>query len=523
MSSDDDSLTQDQRELGLRKMTWQGITSQVRMTLTESVFLVGFAVVVLNAPNTLIGILAAIPFLAQLLQIPSVYIIHRAGKRKIVNVVTQLGNRMAILGMALIPFLSVSDVRLVLLVVFVAIQAIFNAIGSPSWNSWLRDLVPIDRLGRFFSVRMAATGVVAIIVALLGGQFIGLWTEAYSQDPSIGYSILFFVAFVFGMIAVYFTSTTPEPKLIVPDRAVKFSQIVEEPFKDDNFRQLIWFSVVWTFSTALASPFFTVYLLNRAGLDLPAITILVAVTQLVSIAFFRFWGRLSDRFSNKSILQVSSPLFIISTVMWTFTAVADFYSLKIPLLILIHVVSGFSSAGVNLATSNIGLKLAPRGEATSYLASRGSVMAVAGTAAPLIGGAAADVFTEYGFRLDLTFEFPGGIFSNFPAYDITGLDFVFIISAIIGFYSLYRLSRVKETGEVDEHIVIDAIMEETRRNVRTLSTVDGLRHTFHIPVSEDSDSMRKRRKKRNLIQKKTDPELKQTSEHLEDKDHSQGM
>jgi len=504
MSSDDDSLTQDQRELGLRKMTWQGITSQVRITLTESVFLVGFAVTVLNAPNTLIGVLAAIPFLAQLLQIPSVYIIHKAGKRKSVNVATQLGNRLAILGMALIPFFSVLDIRLILLVVFVAVQAIFNGIGSPSWNSWLRDLVPVNQLGRFFSVRMAATGLVAIVVSLLGGQFIGLWTDLYIQDSGIGYSILFFIAFLFGMIAVYFTATTPEPKLIVPDRGQKFSQLVAKPFKDANFKQLIWFSIVWTFSTALVSPFFTVYLLNRAGLQLPAITILVAITQLVSIVFFRFWGRLSDRFSNKSILQVSSPLFIISTLMWTFTAMADFYSMKIPLLVLIHIVSGFSSAGVNLATSNIGLKLAPRGEATSYLASRGSVVALAGGAAPLIGGAAADFFTQYGFRLDLTFTFPGGSFSNFPAYDITGLDFIFIISAIIGFYSLYRLSKIREIGEVDERIVLEAILEETRRNVRTLSTVDGLRQTFHFPVSDRPDSPKKRKRRKVPEEQKDD-------------------
>jgi len=306
------------------------------------------------------------------------------------------------------------------------------------------------------------------------------------------------------MIAVYFTATTPEPKLIVPDRGLKFSEVVTKPFKDENFKKLIWFSVVWTFSTALVAPFFTVYLLSRAGLQLPAITILVAVTQLVSIVFFRFWGRLSDRFSNKSIMQVSAPLFIISTLMWTFTAMADFYSMKIPLLFLIHLVSGFSSAGVNLATSNIGLKLAPRGEATSYLASRGSMVAVAGTAAPLIGGAGADFFTQYGFRLDLTFTFPGGSFSNFPAYDITGLDFIFIISALIGFYSLYRLSKVKETGEVDEHIVIEAILEETRRNVRTLSTVDGLRQTFHFPVSEHSDTVKKVRKKKVTAERKDD-------------------
>ena len=60
MNSEDGMLTDEQIEHGLQMMTWLGIATQVRLTLTESVFLVGFALA-LGAPNTLIGVLAAIP------------------------------------------------------------------------------------------------------------------------------------------------------------------------------------------------------------------------------------------------------------------------------------------------------------------------------------------------------------------------------------------------------------------------------------------------------------------------------
>lgn len=497
MSDDESVLTDEQIEHGLQMMTWQGITSQVRITLTESVFLVGFALA-LKAPNTLIGVLAAIPFITQLLQIPSVYLIHKAGKRKRFNIVTQLGNRIAIYAMAIIPFISGPEIGLLLLVTFVTIQAIFNGLGSPSWNSWLRDLVPQDRLGGFFSIRMALTGVVAIVVSLLGGQFIGRWDTLYGPQAIGGYSVLFFIAFVFGLVAVYFTIATPEPKMIVPKRETKFKDLVAKPFQDDNFRKLMWFSAAWTFSTALASPFFTVYLISDLELGLPIVTILVSLTSLVSIIFFRFWGRLSDRFSNKSIMQVSAPLYIIGTVMWTFTSVASLYSLLIPLLIVIHLITGFAAAGVNLASANIGLKLSPKGESTAYLAARGSVVAVAGTGAPLLGGALGDILKRYTLSLTII-EDPNGLY---PLYSIAGFSFVFLLSAIFGLYALHKLSLVKETGEVDEKIVIDAIVAETRRNVRTLSTVDGLRSTFHIPVSEKEGSDRRKRKKKTI--QKTD-------------------
>ena len=463
-------------------MVRQGVTVQVKLTFTEGIFLVGFALL-LGAPNTVIGVLAAIPSIAQLLQIPAVYLIGKVGSRRRLNFLTQLGNRLAILAMVLIPLIGGTESGLILLIGVVSIQAVFTALGAPSWNSWLRDLVPVEQMGRFFSMRMALSGIVAVVASVAGGLFIGFWLDSGTFLRLRAYSFLFFLAYLAGMTAMFYTISTPEPKTIIVQKSSRFSDLISHPFQDKNFRQLLWFSAAWTFSAGLAAPFFSVYLLSEEYLHLgmPLATALTALTQLVSIIFYRFWGRYTDRFSNKTILRVVQPLFLLGTFLWTFSRIAIGLSLLIPLLIAIHLLTGFSAAGVNLASATIGLKLAPRGESASYLAARGTIMAAAGAIAPIIGGILSDVFALRELVFSITFTDPGGAIV-IHTYHLAGLDFLFVISVVFGVFALHRLSLVKEVGEVDERVVLEAIAAETRRNVKIISTVDGLRSTFQVPI-----------------------------------------
>ena len=63
---------------GLRLVLYDALASEAMGTLTTGVFLAGFAVE-LAAPNFAIGILAAVPFFVQLLQIPAVFSTSSAG------------------------------------------------------------------------------------------------------------------------------------------------------------------------------------------------------------------------------------------------------------------------------------------------------------------------------------------------------------------------------------------------------------------------------------------------------------
>ncbi len=483
------SLTDEEINAGLNAVVLDGMMSQIKMTLTESVFLVSFAIL-LGASNSVVGVLAAIPPLAQLLQIPSVMLVERVRVRRMICVVASTASRLSLLLLVAIPFLADSQAALPILILAVIMHATFGAPSNVSWNSWMRDLVPEARLGQFFSRRLTMQAIVGMIATLVAGYLLGTWSQISPGLVLYGYSIVFGTGLLAGMVGVYVISTIPEPQMSQQVGHNELLKIIREPLRDLNFRNLMIFSGTWSFATTLVAPFFTVYMLVRLGISLQLVTVLTALTQLMNILFYRFWGRLSDRFCNKSVLRVTIPMFLGGLFLWTFTTMPETHLLTFPLLFLIHLLLGVASAGINLASANMGLKLAPRGAATHYLASWGLVNSLAAAFAPLVGGIIADLMAQITLSIDISWSQPGLEF-KIPAFNLSGLDFLFMMSFMIGLYSVYRLVSVHETGEIDEKILIDKILADARRSVRSLSTVDGLRTHLIVPLSHVRQILRK--------------------------------
>jgi len=474
-----DTLTEEEIRSGLRTVIKDGLTTQAMVSLTGGVFLVAFALK-LGASNLIIGLLAAIPPLAQLIQIPSIYLVEKYRARRAISVYASALSRIFWLLIALIPFLFSIKAGLTFLVIAILLNAIFAAVSTCSWNSWMRDLLPQERLGSFFSKRMSLATGLGIPLSLAAGIYLDYWKKLLPNYELYGYSVLFFLGFLAGMLGVYFISTIPELRMTSIEKRPKFFNLILQPFKDANFRQLLGFLGSWNFAANLAAPFFTVYMLKRLQLDMLFIIALAALSQVISLAFLRIWGRLSDRFSNKSVLGVSGPLFIGSILAWTFTTMPEKYILTIPLLVAIHIIMGISTAGVTLSTGNIGLKLAPKGQATTYLAVNSLINSLAAGIAPVLGGIFADFFANRELSWTLAWTSPGRELT-FLTLNFQQWDFFFFIAFIIGLYSVHRLALVKEVGEVKEKIVVKELISEVGRATRNLSTAGGLRHMVNFP------------------------------------------
>jgi MFS family permease len=141
---------------------------------------------------------------------------------------------------------------------------------------------------------------------------------------------------------------------------------------------------------------------------------------------------------------------------------------------------GISLAGVTLALGNIGLKLAPKGEATAYLAANSLTNSLAAGIAPILGGFLADFFANREFSLTVRWTDPGGEII-FQALNLQQWDFFFVFAFLIGLYSLHRLSMVKEIGEVEEKIIVQELISEVKRPIRNLTTVGGLNNMIQFP------------------------------------------
>jgi MFS family permease len=493
-----DSLTEEEIQYGLRSVIKDGLTTQMMVTLTGGIFLVAFALK-LGASNLMIGLLAAIPPLAQLVQIPAIYLIEKYRIRRAITVYATASSRIFWLVIALIPFLFSIEAGLVFLIVALFLYAAFGAVGGSSWNSWMHDLVPQDRLGAFFSRRMSFAAGLGIPLSLAAGFYIDYWKKLFPDYELYSYSILFFFGFLAGVLGVYFISTIPEPRMAPIEGKPNFFKLILQPFKDANFKNLIMFLGSWNFAVNLAAPFFTVYMIKRLQLDMSFIIALLVLSQLTSLAFLRIWGRFSDHFSNKSVLGVSGPLFMVCILAWTFTTLPEKYVLTIPLLVAIHIFMGISTAGVTLASGNIGLKLAPKGHATTYLAANSLVNSLMAGTAPVLGGRFADFFAGRKLAWTLTYTSPTGELV-IPTLHFQQWDFFFFLAFLIGIYSIHRLAMVKEVGEVEEKIVVYELISEVKRPLRTFSTAGGLRHMVQFPfaiIRTTFEKVRVRNNRRN--------------------------
>ena len=480
----------DERDLqrGMRMLIADGLCSQAMGALTGGAVLVAFAVM-LGASNTVIGLLAAIGPLTQMLQIPTVFLVDSSGLRKALVLGSSLFSRLAWLVVAAIPFYVAADYQVAVLLTCLFIYFGLGTISGCAFNSWMRDLVPDRIRGRFFGKRLAiahaagATLTLATGIAALASGSIGLNDEAM-------YATFFAAGGGFGLLGLYYLARIPEPRMEAqPSRGLM--SILYEPFAERNYRQLLIFLGCWNFAVNLAAPFFTVYMLKRLDISMAVVLGLSVVSQIVNVIGFHVWGILADRFSNKSVLIVSGPLFILSLLIWPFLELPEQHVLTMPLLIAIHVLTGISTAGVTLCSSNIAANAAPYGKATIYLASNALVNGIAATIAPILAGMAADWFEGQELALSLKWVEIGTASTLFDvrAFNLRGMDFLFVLGFVLGWYSLHRLLAVREEGEVAHGVVLAEFYGEVRKAVRHVSNVAGLRQLTYFPYARLKESL----------------------------------
>jgi len=485
-----ENLTDEEISHGLKLVTRDGLATQAMVTLTGGIFLVAFALQ-LGASNTVIGLLAAIPPLAELLQMPAIYLVDRAQNRRLVVVAASLAARLFWIPIILIPFFLSPEQGIIVLITSIVLYSAFSAVSHCGWNSWMRDLIPQDRLGAFFSRRLTLSTGIALVISLAAGFFIDSWKVVFPDLAAYGYSALFLLGLIAGLIGITLLARTPEPRMVTETEEDGLLAAILKPFQDINFKNLIIFLGSWNFAVNLAAPFFTVYMLQRIGLDISVVVALGVLSQVMNIVFYRSWGRVSDRYSNKSVLAVSGPLFMFSIFAWMFVTLPNVYILTYPLLILIHILMGISLAGVSLASGNISLKMAPQGQATSYLAASTFMNSVAAGIAPILGGLFVDFFAERELIWTLIWKDPVRELV-FVTLDLQQWEFFFLFAFILGLYSLHRLTAVQEEGEAKEHEVVDELIAGVRRDMQNFSPAGGLRDLVKFPFS----SVRIRRKKK---------------------------
>ena len=480
------TLSDDEISAGVKWMTWEGAATLGFNSIIGSGFLAAYALL-MGANNFQIGILAALPFLVQPTQIFMITAVERFKMRKALSVSSWALAQAIWFPIALIPVFieTPSALAVSALLGLVALRSLLSSARNAGYNSWLRDLIPSNILGGFFSRRLSLGTSGAIVFGLGASFFVDFWNTQNPGDAGVyGYTIAMLAGAIFiGMASPVFMALVPEPLMQTPvGGRPPLRESLTMPLRDRNFRQLMNFLFFRGFTANLAIPFFAVYMLERIGLPLTAVIALTVVSQLTNILFLRVWGPMADRLGSKVVLSVCSSLLLLVILGWTFTTLPDRHAMTIPLLAILHVFAGIAIAGINVAAGVIGMKLAPAGNAAPYLAGAALATNLGSGLAPLVGGRFADFFSVRSFNVGVEWVDPSRIV-ELPAFSLTGYDFLFAVSFALGLASMNTLASVREEGEASREAVLEELMAGSADMSRAVSSVPGLGFITQFPYS----------------------------------------
>lgn len=306
--------------------------------------------------------------------------------------------RLMLLGMALLPLVSSQGWLLIwLLIGLNGVRAFMSNLANPAWTSIVADLVPDHVRGRYFSDRNMAMGVAALLVTPLAGRLIGLGNGRFGL-AELGYQLVFFLAFAFGMVSTFIYSHIVEPVRPLPTTIQHHQGDLWRILRQSpGFIGLVASAFVWNLSLQIAAPFFSVYLVNEFQASTTTIGVLASVSSLMALFGQQIFGRLLDKKGTFWMMLVCGFTIPLLPLGWVFVTAPWQVG-------LINTLGGFVWAGYNLANFNMLLLLTPDQDRPRTVALYQTAVFASAFIGPLIGGYLADAIS---FQLIFGISFAG--------------------------------------------------------------------------------------------------------------------
>jgi len=382
----------------------------------------------LKATAPQIGLLASVPpLLASLTQLLSAWLGRVTGQRQRIVIVGASVQAFAWLPILCLPLLFPAQ-AVPLLIVSVIVYHAGAHLAAPQWSSMMGDIVPDRRRGRFFGLRTRIVTFTTFCSLLTGGFLLHLLSTR--GNTLAGFILLFVTAAVARVVSVYHIARMADPGGHVAAMELPVGRGWWQRLRQSNAVRFSLFFAMMQFGVAIASPFFTVYMLRDLQFSYLAFTLNSAASILAQFLTLSQWGRISDVFGNRRVLTVTGVFIPLMPILWT-------VSTDVWYLIFIQALSGFSWAGFTLAAGNFVYDLiAPERRAT-YLAVHNVLANVGIFCGAILGGLLAIWLPS-----DIT------LFGQHLAW-LSPLYGVFVISTLVrGSVVLFLLPKLREVRSV---------------------------------------------------------------------------
>ncbi|GAA0342319.1 hypothetical protein GCM10008967_35890 [Bacillus carboniphilus] len=352
---------------------FNGASSIIVLSLISG-FIPLFAIEVLNATNSQIGLISSLPSIMMIMSmIPGAYWLSRAESKKKFTGVNIFAARFLFMLLLFVPLIPVSNPAWIL-VVIIALMNFPIALATLSWQSLIGDLIPDARRGQFFSERSRILTIVGMIVTFVAGVFLNL----FDKSNPLPFQLLFGIGFGFGILEVYFLMRHVEHKEKQKPVQQKLFKNLTMTFKHKPYLYFLTCAMLFNFGWQMAWPLFSIYQINDVHATALWISIFTVANQLAQIASYKWWGKSADKWGNSTMLFICALGMTTAPIITIMTK--NFY-----VLTLTNLWTGLFVSGTTLLLFNQLLRVSPGENRTAFLANYNLMIAIIGCFAPQLG------------------------------------------------------------------------------------------------------------------------------------------
>lgn len=299
----------------------------------------------LGASAPQIGLLSTIPtFLGSLSQLVGARLLRKTERKKLV-LISVLAQTISIIPLFAIPFLTKSST---LLILFFGIYYLASNLGGPAWNSWIGEVIPAEERSSYFAARNKYT-TIALFATVLAA---GLILQATKTKGTIGFAILFSIAFIGRLISHYHLKRQYEPPMQQPNIQIPLRTFLKKLHKEP-FGNFVIFRSAMSLAIMIAAPFFAVYMLRELGFSYIHYMAVILMPMLAKIISAKVWANYAQTFGNRTLMQTTTVIITIIPLGWFLagTILGDTPHVFTAILI-VEALSGMGWAGFELTTFN---------------------------------------------------------------------------------------------------------------------------------------------------------------------------
>ncbi len=324
----------------------EGSISAVSSSFGSS-YITPFALAI-GANNLQIGFLSSLlGLLSPLFQLLGLNYMEKYARKKIITT-SVLFQSLMWLPIMLIAFLFwkgiLTGILPWIIIIFFTLLSIFGSVAVPAWFSLIGDSVEEKQRGDYFSHRNKTIGIFALFATIISAFLLDYFKTRGLL--LLGFAIFFLIACLLRLKTVpLLKKHYDNEKIAKPQDYFSFLDFLKKLPKT-NFGRFVIFVSVMYFAVMVASPFFTVHMLNELKFSYTTYMLVSLSSSIAALLILPVWGKLSDKYGNIKILKIASFLIPLVPFLWIFSP-SPYYLAFIP-----QIISGIGWSGFDLAATN---------------------------------------------------------------------------------------------------------------------------------------------------------------------------